>query len=444
MSLEPLDADGLVIPTATPSDAWSAVMGLRSVSAGAREVSRQLAGAPTVATAWAGSAEAGYRQRRAVLSTRVADIADVAEQAATVIRGWLSDADAAIAAMRAASDQVEAARAGEAAANAAGRYGTPDVNRASHAAWAAWAKAKRSYWDGVDATAARLGGLRAGLTDHPLDATEQIDGFFAGAVDQAGAGLGSAWGLTGEVLIDPGRWWQNVTSVAGGVTGAVEHPIRTVEDTVDLDGWQHGRYGEAAAVVAAAVVPGPKVLGGAASRAGARTVRRGGSADRGARRFASRMADAAMPRPRLQTLDEMIESGVDLEAHEHVDYGHAIRRHVATGDGYLRDRLKNGTLLDDGSRGSVPTRASSFTDLETANDYATRTIQAHEAELRDFCAHGASGEPFAIRGRFDHPLGDVLRPVGDRFTVVPGHQIVVVAKLTPDRRLYIETAYVDP
>jgi hypothetical protein len=68
------------------------------------------------------------------------------------------------------------------------------------------------------------------------------------------------------------------------------------------------------------------------------------------------MADATLSAPRLQTLDEMIQNGVDFEAHEHASFGHTIRRHIATGHDYLRDRLANGTLLDDGSRGYAPRR----------------------------------------------------------------------------------------
>jgi hypothetical protein len=433
MLLEPLDADGLVIPDTRPSAAWTAVIGLRSVSAGARDVGQRLTGAPAASAAWRGQAQVEYRQRRAELSGRVADLAQVAEQGATVIHDWLVEADAAMAAMRSARDQVEAARAGEAAAHAAGRYGTADLNQADHAAWAAWAQAKRRYWDGVEATAARLAGLRDGLDDRPPDGTDQVDAFFQGTIGQIGAGLATTWGLTGEVLIDPARWWHNVTSVPGqtwdAATTAFRHPVDTAAATVDVDGWRHGRYGEAIAVGGTLFMPKPWWL------------RRG--PDEGRSRFASRLGNAGLPRPRLQTVDEMLARGVDLAEHEHAEYGHAIRRHVDTGPGYLADRLQHGTLLDDGGRGAVPKTASSFPDLATANRFTTATLREHEAQVRAYCARGVPDPPLTLVSTFAEPVGQVMTRSRGGFSVGVGRRTVVVLKLTPDRQPFVYTSYVN-
>jgi hypothetical protein len=435
MLLEPLDADGLVIPDARPSAAWTAVMGLRSVSAGARDVGQRLTGAPGALTAWRGGAEVEYRQRRAELSGRVADLALVAEQGATVIHDWLVEADAAIAAMRTARDQVEAARLGEAAANAAGRYGTADLSLADHTAWVAWAQAKRRYWDGVEATAARLAGLRDGLGDLPPDGADQVDAFVKGTVGQFGAGLATVWGLTGQALVDPARWWRDVSSLPGqtwdAAATAFRHPVETAAASVDVDGWRHGRYGEAIAVGGTMFLPRPWWL------------RRG--PDEGKVRFAGHLADARLPRPRLQTVDEMLDQGVDLTEHEHAEYGHAIRRHVDTGPWYLADRLQHGTLLDDGSRGAVPKTASSFPDLATANRYTTAALRQHEAQLRLFCrtATGAADEPaLLLSSTWTEPVGQVMTKSRSGFSVGVGRRVVVLVKLTPDRQPFVYTSYV--
>jgi hypothetical protein len=165
--------------------------------------------------------------------------------------------------------------------------------------------------------------------------------------------------------------------------------------------------------------------------------------DEGRLRYASRMADVRWPKPRLQTVDEMLDQGVELSEHEHADYGHTIRRHVDTGPGYLADRLQHGTLLDDGGRGGIPKTASSFPDLATANRYATSTLREHEAQLRSYCRTALPDDPpLMLTSAFAEPVGQIMRKSGSGFSAGVGKRAVVLVKLTEERQPFVYTAYV--
>lgn len=430
MDHAPSDADGLYVPAASPAHAWTAVNGLRALASTARDAGRRLAVAPSAIGAWQGGAAAGFAHRRAVLSGRVADLATVSEQAAAAVEEWLFSAQASIAAMRAARDQVEAARAAEAAATSAGLPWTPARGAATTGAWRAWTRAKHEYWSGVDETGARLGRLRDGVRGHPSDATDHVDGFFGATLGGLRQDVAGVWGLTGKALTDRDEWWDGVSSLPGqvwdGLTGTVHDPVGAASALTDADAWQHGRYGEALGTAAALLVPSGRKL-------------ELFSADAGAIRFAARMADRHAPLPRLQTVDEMLD-GVDLASHEHHDYGHAIRRHVAADDDYLADRLRNGTLLDDASRGFVPSSASTFPDVATANEMVTRALRANADEVRQFAAGQAGGVQLTLD--VDGPIGKVMQ-VGDTggFRTAPGDEIVVTLGRAADGSIYVRTAY---
>jgi hypothetical protein len=124
--------------------------------------------------------------------------------------------------------------------------------------------------------------------------------------------------------------------------------------------------------------------------------------------------------------------GGSLSAHEGLEGGHPVSRHVGRTDDDLRRRL---------SEPGIRT-ASTFPDLATA-DAAVGEVLRREA--RDVSAW-VGGSPRGLRpfrARLDRPVGRVLRQ-GDRATV-PGRTVVAV--LAPSGRFpegfRVHTAYVE-
>ncbi len=431
MLVMPSDADGLVIPAARPAEAWSAVMALTHAERAAADAGHRLAATGSVAQVWSGRAAQDYRARRADLAGRLAELTAVARVAAAVIRVWALDADAATAAMRAARDGIEQATARVEGARAAGRYWAPELTADLDRAWEAWGRAKQAYWDGTGRAASRLLAVRDLVSGRPEDGADQLRGFYHelrdGLVVEPAA---LAWGLTGEALVDRDRWWGNVSGLPvrawSGLTDTVRHPLDAVAGAVDADGWQHGRYGEAAATVAVSFLPRSQVL---------RFGREGGAAH-----YARAVLDRGAPKPRLQTVDEML-AGVDLTQHEHAEYGHTISRHVAVDDGYLADRLAHGTLVDGGGRGFVPREASRFTDLAAADRMVTEALRSNEARLRAF-ATGAGPPTAAFRLTGAQAAGVVMSARGGGFALRDSASVVVRMARGPEGP-YVVSAYLE-
>ncbi len=431
MLVEPADIPGPILPQARPSVAWSAVTGLSAAGRALESAAQTLQSSPAAAQAWTGEAATAYRTRRAELSRRLVEAAAVAVEASTLIERWLAEAGAAMSALRSAKLQVEEATARLEQARMLTPDRMPEAARAHQEAWNAWGRAKRAYWDGLAHTSGRLLALREQITDRPWDGTDQVKGFYHALRDDLVLDPArTAWGLTGELLVDRETWWRNVSGLPGQVwdtlTGAVEHPVETAEGYVDADGWRHGRYGEAAAVTAVLVLPGPHWL-------------KEGHGE-GTRRYARTALDPSAPRPSLQTVDEML-SGVDLSRHEHAAYGHTLSRHVDVDDGFLMDRLTHGTLAADGVRAFAPTEASRFTDRATAERAITQALRGNEAKVRAFVASGRS-RALSVRMDFPEPVGRILTPQGAGFAVRDGTSIRVWVRNGP-RGPYLESAYVE-
>jgi hypothetical protein len=188
------------------------------------------------------------------------------------------------------------------------------------------------------------------------------------------APLETGWQLTAGLVQDPAAWWSAVSSMPAAWLDRLRHPLRTLDEMVAGEDWRAGEWGAGAGSLLSTAI-------------GARGLRKTLAPAHVRQRFARNMADPNAPRPRVQTVDEML-TGVDLEAHEHHSLGHAIRRHVEVDDDYLEDRLVNGTLYDDGFRGPPPRdgMASAWADRTTAEHWVTECLRRHEAELRAWAA----------------------------------------------------------
>jgi hypothetical protein len=158
------------------------------------------------------------------------------------------------------------------------------------------------------------------------------------------------------------------------------------------------------------------------------------------KRFARNMADKHAPRPRVQTVDEML-AGAHLAAHEHYELGHAIRRHVDVDDDYLRDRLENGTLEDDGLRGRIPPNASAFDDMATADRAVTEVLRHHEADLRRL-ASGETTRLDPLRMTLPESQGRVMTPAGDTFILERSARVRVNVAIK-NGTVFIKSAYLE-
>jgi hypothetical protein len=142
----------------------------------------------------------------------------------------------------------------------------------------------------------------------------------------------------------------------------------------------------------------------------------------------------------VQRLDDML-GGARMAAHEHYGLGHALRRHVDVTDAYLADRLRHGTLLDEGHRAAPPASgmASAWTDLHTAEEWVTRTLRAHERELRAWAAGG--GRSIDLELPATSEVGRVMRltPSGSPELLQPNLVRVVLKRHGGE--IYIHTAY---
>jgi hypothetical protein len=225
---------------------------------------------------------------------------------------------------------------------------------------------------------------------------------------------------------DPAGWRSMVGAIPASLWDLVTHPRRTVDELLAGEDVRNGQIGAAVGTwLSMAVVPS-KALRAMASPE-ART------------KYARHMADPNAPRPRVQTVDEML-AGVDLAAHEHYALGHVVRRHVVDDD-YLRDRLRNGTLLDQGQRGRSLNEVSSWSDLATAERSITETLRQHEGRLRTWIAESRS-DTIVLKYTSQEPLGRVLFSSAGQETWAPSSRARVVLRREGDE-VFIYTAYLD-
>jgi hypothetical protein len=430
-SRQPFSGNELVIPEVRPTQAWTAVMDLGAAGRELRWAADTLTGSASAAAVWRGEAADSYRGLRADLSRRLVESAEVAVEAAALVKEWLTAAESALARMRIGRTDVLAARVREEAAHARGRYWAPEITQALEDAWNRWGRARQDYWDAVEHVSVKLTALRDRIDGRPWDAADQVRGFYREVRDAVIVEPATfAWSVTGEALVDREAWWHTVSSLPGdtweSIGRSVRHPVQAVGTAVDVDGWLHGRYGEAIAVGTAMFVPGPHWM-----RAGP---------DAGALRFARNILDPRAPKPSLQTVDELL-AGVDLGRHEHAAYGHTLSRHVDVDDAYLMDRLTHGTLIAEGRRGYVPPEASRFTDRGTAERAITTALQTNEDAVRA-CSVAASRKACTVRMPAGEALGRVMTRAPGGFTARDGTTVVVQLNNGPEG-LYLMSAYLE-
>jgi len=267
-----------------------------------------------------------------------------------------------------------------------------------------------------------------GVQRQPRTLTEQVD---AGAhqVWQLGVAepADTAWTLTGGLVKDPAGWWQVVKAIPGGIRAQLAHPRRTADEMVGGPQFRGGEWGKGVGTLVSAFI-------------GARHLKEIVDAET-LTKFARNIADPRAPRPRVQTVDEMLDH-VDLARSEHYALGHTIRRHIDVTREYLRDRLDHGTLGDQKRRETGPLNdASQWNDLQTAEAAITLALRENEAELRSL----AAGDGDAVRTfRFtaDAPQGRVMfdGPTGEQ--LVPSARVRVIVK-RKGSEVFINSAYLE-
>ncbi|GAB2672263.1 RNase A-like domain-containing protein [Thalassiella azotivora] len=395
---------------------------LRSAAGSAAEGRVRLDAA--VAGSWSGRASDGYLAGRGELSGRLGELEDLCSRFAGAVEEYLPVVEACSRRARAASQRAEVAESKVAAAgfgdDVSGQQRELDDARGE------LGRAVAEYRDAVYRLSAVARSVSEAVRFTPRSAAGHVrvageTWWRLGVVETAEAG----WALTGGVVQDPAGWWSLVSSVPGAAWESVADPVATVDEAVGGPSFRQEQWGEGAGTLAATVGLGRVVKDLAVPDA--------------RERFARNMADRSAPLPRVQSVDEML-AGVDLSRHEHHDLGHVIRRHVEVDDDYLNDRLDHGTLLDDGTRGHRPPRASAFTHLESAQRVVTDVLRANEDKLRDFVT---SGEPkLVLNVRYDvGEAGRVIRASDpDRIPVAPD-RVIVILRRDASGQPFIVTAY---
>ena len=371
---------------------------------------------------WYGGAATQYDARRAELGRYVDDVRRLARQAAETLARYADAVAPQLARMRRAGDELEAALRILAVDPAS----SPAQARAD-AARGDFQAAERAYQaavlDAVDALEAVR--LAAGPLAQP--ASRHLE---AGArrfwQDAVVGPLALGWSLTAGLVEDRDAWWGTVHALGTGLWDAATHPVQTLDEAVAGPEWRDGEWGEALGALGAT----------------AATARGRPAPDADLSTGFGRSLDPRAPKPRLQTVDEML-AAVDLEAHEHALLGHALRRHVHVDDAYLEDRLRHGTLYDDGTRGPVPRRgkASAWADQETAEEWITLALRQHELTLRTW-ADSSTDDVLALE--IPAPAG-----VGRVMTLVHGQPrlseptLVKVVLMKDTDRVFVRTAHPD-
>lgn len=399
------DPFALRVPDAAPEAAASAVAALMRVALACDEAGRLLERSIGLTAAWTGEASLAFQEQRNAVTARCAGLAEASGAAAGVVQRWWSPASADKAAMARAAERADLARRGQEAALAGGQPYRADLAAEVDAATGEWTRAHASWTSGAHALRHGLHGVRVQVRDRPRSFGDHAEDFATTLWDRAVAGPAvGAWALTGQAFVDRDAWWDDVTAVPGTTADAVERlvtdPLGVLGDAVDAQAWREGHVGEALGAAAALAVPGPKGL---------------------------------------QGLDDLFR-GVDLARHEGVDLGHTLARHVHVDDAYLVDRLAHGTLLDDGTRGFVPSAASRFFDRATAEAAITRTLATHADAVREFAA-GSDGQ-LTLRTTVAEPVGVAMRVHEGDYVQNPANGVVVVLR-RHEKGIFVFTAYAE-
>lgn len=433
--------DQLVVPLGEPERARASVAVLvRAALAGAegRQVLQTEAVEGLVTTRrWQGEAATAYRERCRPLALRLTELDQACSAAAEALSRWVAAAGPARAVMVSTRDEVLAALP----TTPMGPVALTDGRLAS--AVAAFGAARRDYDRATTAAAQALWSAREAVADRTLTVGDQVQGFFGSlwqnvVTDPAADAWQQAvavWGVSGEGLVDQNAWRGNVEAVPGEVRAR----WRTVEQVL-ADPWpvavavggamvgrpdyERGHWGSGSGTLAAMAVPLPK--GGRLTKALEAAA-------------ATRVGRPPTVAPQLQTVDGLLTK-VDLSTNERA--GHTLERHVTADDAFLVDRMENGTVMSDGTRGYQPPSASRFHDEATAQRVIDQVLHENEAAIRTWAAGTDPAFPL-VRDFGSESLGTVCRLEGGEPTFREGTVAKVWLARTADGQIYLDTAYVD-
>ncbi|MFP5335076.1 MAG: RNase A-like domain-containing protein [Actinomycetes bacterium] len=410
--------EAMPVPAVDVSAARGDAERLRRAAALADEASGAVG--TTQPAQWYGGAATAADVARGELARCVDDVRRLAAAAADAVASYAERVAPLLVRMRWAAADLEVALRAQGA-----EYGSERAAALVQAAWADYEAVQAAYRAAVqdavaalEAVHAAAGPLAHGPSRH---LAAGVSRFWQDAVADPVAGV---WSLTGAFVTDREAWDEAVAGVVPGVLAMVRHPVRTLDEMVAGPDWRAGEWGAAVGGTLAMAVPIGKLRPLTPEER---------------RRHARNMADPDAPRPRLQALDELFTT-VDLDASEHYALGHTLRRHVDVGDRYLRDRLVEGTVFDEGVWGPVPRSgtASAWTDRATAEQWIAETLRRHEADVRQWAADGTG--VLTLTMTVPEDVGRVLCRTTDGFETRPPSEVVVV--LARDgRSVYIHTAY---
>jgi len=387
-----------------------------------------------VTPSWVGAGNAEWVQARGRMGGHVDSVSAVASAAARMVAAYASTMAEVLGEMSLARREWADAQGLQRLAVAASGGVPAGSLEAGMAAWARYDRAMAAYRDAVVTAAAGLEALQDQVYGRPISVGEHAGDFVAGLWEESVAGPVAVIATSAtEAARDPLSWWAVRAGARRAALGGDVDPRRAalggdvdprpaLERAAGVPEFKAGRYGAGVAVLASNAVP-TRALQALASAV--------------EHPFARNMADPAAPRPRPQTVVEML-AGVDLGRHEHHDLGHAIRRHVDVDDAYLKDRLINGTLEDNATRGRIPAAASAWDDLETAERSITHALLAKEGMLRAMAAGTIKPGPITVH--LPKPAGRVMTGAEPDFTTQPGQRAVIFFARDGDR-FFIKTAY---
>jgi Bacterial CdiA-CT RNAse A domain len=375
---------------------------------------------------WSGAASEAYYGQRGRAAERADVLAGFARSVSSGLDRYADSVDGALSGMRRCAEDLDIVLSHKASALA---DPSPAVQQAAQAevddVWSRYEAHRRKYDLAVLDLTDLLGavpdfeGRHRDFWDHVSDAGRVF--VERGLVEPATA-LGQ---MAGAIWDDPGSTDDLVKGLVAGWLQQLRHPVATTKDSVGWEYWQDGEYGNGVGA-AMSVVGGPLIR---------QALRRIDAPEH----FERNVADPKAPRPRIQTVDEML-AGVDLEAHEHYYLGHTIRRHVDVDDEYLIDRLENGTLLDPVKRGGKPPVASQWTDLETAELEITALLKANERQVRQFAQRGKAAS-LTLQGPCSAICGTSLYPRIDGVYPRSTASQLTVVLTRKDGQVLIKTAY---
>jgi Bacterial CdiA-CT RNAse A domain len=317
------------------------------------------------------------------------------------------------------------------------------VDSSLAASAAAFGAARRDYEQATTNAAQALWSVRDEVSARTLTVGDQLQGFIGSmwhglVADPLAAGWQqdvAVWGVTGEGLVDPAAWRRNVEAVPGEVGSRWRTAEQVLADPwpvavgvvgamVGRPDFEQGHWGAGAGTLAAMAVPLPK--GEKVAKAlEVATVAKAGK--------------AVATVPRVQAFDDLLTK-VDLSTNERA--GHTLERHVTADDAFLVDRMENGTVMSDGTRGYKPPSASRFHDEATAQRVIDQVLHENEAAIRQW-ADSKELKVELVRDYGATSIGRVCDLVDGQPVFTDGSVVKVRLRKTADGQVYLDTAFVE-